>query len=160
MDMELNCPECRSRLKAPEGHEGQQLTCPYCTTVMQVPRNTMVSQQEELLEPEPVGAASDDDRRPCPMCGELISPQALKCRFCGEIFDPELKRAQKPESGPDDDLTSGEWVFGILCGGLACIFGLVWLIQGKKKGGKLIAVSIVSQLVFGFIRALAEAGSR
>jgi rubredoxin len=101
-------------------------------------------------------SAATDDRRPCPMCGEFIPPQALKCRFCGEIFDPELKKAQKPESGPNDDLTSGEWIFGILCSGIACITGIVWLVQGKKKGGKLILVSLVSSFILNFIQALAK----
>jgi ribosomal protein S27E len=166
--MDLKCPECGSRVKAPDEQAGQQITCPYCTTVVRTPLNMAASQQEELLEPEPVGAAepalggnsaSSDDRRPCPMCGEFIPPQALKCRFCGEIFDPELKKAQKPESGPDDDLTPGDWLFGILCGGIACIFGVVWAIQGKKKGGKMILLSLASQIVLSVIRAAAETGT-
>jgi hypothetical protein len=62
---------------------------------------------EEILEAEEVAPrsfADDDpaddapheahavgeDRRPCPMCGEMIQRNAVKCRFCGEVFDKSM----------------------------------------------------------------------
>ena len=53
---------------------------------------------------------------------------------------------------------AAEIVFGILCGGLACIFGIVWLIQGKKKGGKLIVLAIVSNIIIRGLLFLATGG--
>jgi hypothetical protein len=35
--------------------------------------------------------SSGGERKPCPMCGEMIAPNAPKCPFCGEIFDPRLR---------------------------------------------------------------------
>src|SRR5262245_35304317 len=35
--------------------------------------------------------ASPQDRKPCPMCGEMIAASAVKCRFCGHYLDPSLK---------------------------------------------------------------------
>lgn len=187
MAMALICTGCGQSLSVPETSAGRLISCPYCGTVMDPPQAPPpASQQQELLEPEvlpesasspfggsagaPGGApnvpqrALEDagDRRPCPMCGELINTAALKCRFCGEIFDPELKKAQKASqgdtAGPDDDLSASEWIFSILCGSIACIVGIVWLIQGKKKGGKMILVALVSQAILGLIQALAAAG--
>jgi len=44
----------------------------------------------------PPGADSPTvDRRPCPICGEMIPATAAKCRFCGEIFDSTLTNANK-----------------------------------------------------------------
>jgi rubredoxin len=55
---------------------------------------------EELLEPSgrPV-APGENDRRPCPMCGEMIVASALKCRFCGEIFDESLAASEQRRTG-------------------------------------------------------------
>jgi len=47
----------------------------------------------------------------------------------------------------DDNLTTADWVLAILCSGIGCILGIVWLIQGKKKAGKMIGIS----LLFGIL---------
>ena len=45
---------------------------------------------------EPVADGEDEsDRRPCPMCGEMVKASAAKCRYCGEIFDEDLRRLEK-----------------------------------------------------------------
>jgi hypothetical protein len=45
------------------------------------------------------GSRCDQDRRPCPVCGEMIVATAAKCRFCGEILDETVKRVGKAKSG-------------------------------------------------------------
>jgi len=176
MNFDIGCPGCGRTLSVPTESGGQDFTCNSCNTVMTVPlfeaappaeQPPMQMQQvtqEELLDPVPVPEApnpaakpvdTSGPRRPCPMCGEQISTKALKCRFCGEVLDPDLE-ALSNKPNPDDNLTSSEWVFGILCSGIACITSIVWMIQGKKKGAKLLAVSLVTQFVFAIFQAMAK----
>jgi DNA-directed RNA polymerase subunit M/transcription elongation factor TFIIS len=44
-------------------------------------------------------AVRTEKRKPCPMCGEMISGSAAKCRFCGEVFDERVKRSGRRRSG-------------------------------------------------------------
>jgi predicted RNA-binding Zn-ribbon protein involved in translation (DUF1610 family) len=112
----------------------------------------------------PAGASSSgggEQRKPCPMCGEMIPTTAMKCRFCNTIFDPKLRKAEakrktKTYDASDEDLSGAEWVACFLCSGIACIFGIVWMIQGKPKGKKMFFVSLAVQLVIGAIRAAIE----
>jgi hypothetical protein len=120
---------------------------------------------DEILSPppsqstaSPAGAGPEPGRRPCPECGEMIVAGAAKCRFCNAIFDPSLKvRASNKVYGPSDaDLSTGDWVFCILCGGIACIVGIVYAIQGKPKGMKMVGVSLVAGVLWGVIRVIIE----
>jgi hypothetical protein len=43
----------------------------------------------------------------------------------------------------DDDLGTGHWILAALCSGLGCGLGLLWLIQGKPKGAKLMGASLL-----------------
>jgi hypothetical protein len=94
--------------------------------------------------PPPAQAADDggQPRRPCPECGELIVADAAKCRFCGAVFDPGLKRqsAKKKRSAQDENLTTSDWVICILCGTIGCIGGIIYAIQGKPKGMKMVGI--------------------
>jgi hypothetical protein len=80
------------------------------------------------------------------MCGEMIVATAAKCRFCGEIFDPTLKRARRTRK-EEEDLSTGDIVVALLCGWIGCIAGIVWMIQGKPKGWKMLLLSFVSGIV-------------
>ena len=69
----------------------------------------------------PGPAEESGDRKPCPVCGEMIKEAARKCRFCGEILDatlgaepvdPELiKRFRREIHG-----LGGIWIFFGICG--------------------------------------------
>lgn len=39
---------------------------------------------------------STTDRKPCPLCGEMIAAAARKCRFCGESFDAPASETDTP----------------------------------------------------------------
>lgn len=118
-----------------------------------------------VASPQPVEQQSaDDGRRPCPMCGEMIVATAAKCRYCGEVFDPTLKKAKskkkkkKSYDREDEILTGGEIAVGIICSLVGCIAGLVWMIQGKPKGLKMVGLSIVADIVKSVIVAAFKAG--
>ena len=96
------------------------------------------------------------DKKPCPMCGEMIRAAAAKCRFCGEVFDARLKKKKSKGSGDDSDMTAGDWIIAVLCSGIGCIAGIVWSIQGKKKGPKMIGVSLGFAVLWNVIQILLE----
>jgi hypothetical protein len=91
----------------------------------------------------------------CRFCGEPIRLNAIKCRHCGE-YQRDEDRKVASQGSERDALTTAEIVFGILCGGIACIVGIVWALQGKPKGKKLILLSILSMIVWTFIRLMIE----
>jgi hypothetical protein len=145
--------------------------CPYCQTHLQVPEPVaepeVPIQAEELpgdtyaMQP-PTTTPTANDRRPCPMCGEMIKLDAVKCRFCGEVFDRTLKQIEKKKHyrAENADLTPAEWLVAILCANIGCIVSIVWMIQGKPKGTKMFVVSLCAQFAWaiaGFlIRMAAE----
>lgn len=104
--------------------------------------------------------SSDPSRRPCPACGEMILKDAAKCRFCGEVFDGTLARSGRKSSKDDDDMTVVDWLLAIFCGGIGCIVAIVYLVQGKKKGGKMlgitIAISIGWQIISFILQEIAK----
>lgn len=103
---------------------------------------------------------AEPNRKPCPACGEMIVATASKCRFCGEILDARALKVKgvrsTASSSTDDDMTTGDWVVAVLCSGIGCIAGIVWMIQGKPKGAKMVGVSILFALGWGAIRAVLQ----
>src|SRR5262245_22873173 len=162
MSISFQCTNCGKKLKAPDSAAGKTSTCPGCGKMVTCPEPVYEAEPIEMsLEPEkpagfnPYGDLDDDKeygvvsepaapeppsegRRPCPMCGEMILTTAAKCRYCGEVFDATLKKAKgkkkKKHSAEDADLSGSEIVIGILCSGIGCIMGVIWMIQGKPKG--------------------------
>lgn len=166
MAIQVPCPGCHAVLKTADSSAGKRAKCPKCGTIVQIPELAKPEPEEEILEPElsdgMLGFSDEEyeleeqqqppspteDRKPCPMCGELIAAKAVKCRHCGEIFDPVLKKQakkQKSHSSEDEDLSVGEWVLAILCSNIACIFAIIWMIQGKPKGTKMLIAALAAQ---------------
>ncbi|MBI3831068.1 MAG: hypothetical protein HY291_16230 [Planctomycetes bacterium] len=126
----------------------QQLGCPTRQAVAAAAQGSLA----------PAAAAATGDTKPCPYCGEQIIKAAKKCRFCGEFLNPadRLKQEKLASAATgDDQLSSTEWVFGILFGIclplIPCIFALIWMAQGKKKGTTMLVISLVG---FGINLAL------
>jgi hypothetical protein len=179
--IEIKC-QCGKVLKAPDSMAGKRAKCPACGTVLVVPAaEEEILEAEEIAPPvddDPYGlrgaldeeaayqlanpqpakqTPSSEDRRPCPACGEMIPVAAAKCRFCNEVFDSRLKKkTKKSRSGDssDDDLGTTDWVLCVLCGGIACIMGIVYMIQGKPKGIKMIGVSIGIGVLWNILGAV------
>ena len=103
-------------------------------------------------------AADGQTRQPCPACGEMIVVGAKKCRFCKTIFDPMLKlqESKTTYASNDADLSTLDWLFCILCAGIACIFGIIYAVQGKPRGMKMVKVSIATIVVCFIINVILE----
>jgi predicted RNA-binding Zn-ribbon protein involved in translation (DUF1610 family) len=179
MPISFQCPNCGKKLKAPDSAAGTTSTCPSCGSKLTCPEPLYDAEVVEMGPPpgkpagfDPFGDIDDDKprglpqpaaaepssegRRPCPMCGEMIVATAAKCRYCGEVFDSTLKKAKgkkkSKKHGPEDeDLSTSEVVVAVLCSGIGCIAGIVWMIQGKPKGLKMFGISIVMVVVWNVI---------
>ncbi|MFN0195394.1 MAG: hypothetical protein ACKVT0_01510 [Planctomycetaceae bacterium] len=151
---------------------GKRVRCKACQEVFEVPLLSASESQEEIYDAEVEGDNDPDlvdiddyvvdDQKPCPACGEMIRKTATKCRFCGEIFDPILKKQAKKRqrssgnADADEDLSTGDYIVAILCSGIGCIAGIVWMIQGKPKGSKMFFISFGMQIFWGVIQAVVQ----
>ncbi|MBC7815372.1 MAG: hypothetical protein IAG10_00570 [Planctomycetaceae bacterium] len=155
MSIRISCDSCGKQLKVRDEAAGRRVKCPDCGSVVQIPEPDDVMDAEAADDnPFAGGDISSDgaeyDRKPCPACGEMIVKTAAKCRYCGEIFDPALKKKAKAKSrrssggyaDDGDDMSTGDWVAALICSGIGCIAGIVWMIQGKPKGTKMFLVSL------------------
>jgi hypothetical protein len=176
--IQVTCPSCKSKFNAPDAAAGKKTKCPKCAGVIQIPEpvsepaveaeifdaveepKSVFSDEDFEVDTPPLPATTGGDRKACPMCGEMIQKDAVKCRYCGEVFDPILRKKEKKlkaSSAGDDDLSAGEWVVAVLCSTIGCIAGIVWMIQGKPKGKKMFLVSLGMNIFWGVVRAIVEA---
>jgi uncharacterized RDD family membrane protein YckC/predicted RNA-binding Zn-ribbon protein involved in translation (DUF1610 family) len=93
---------------------GKKAKCPGCGATVEVPAAQEEILEAELAEPAPAAPSNlgslldetdayelehpqaaaqptEESRRPCPACGEMIIATAAKCRFCGEVLDRTLR---------------------------------------------------------------------
>jgi hypothetical protein len=149
-----NCPACQMTMHLSCFEQAKGCTNPECPK--SVAHQKASSTEAPLEEAAP---AQGEDMVECKFCGELIKKKARKCKHCGELVGTAARAVEaekKAQEVKDTNLTTTEIIFGVLCGGIACIVGLVWAIQGKKKGWKLMAIGIGVQILFGIISALVQ----
>ena len=60
--------------------------------------------------------------------------------------------SQRGGYGDDSSLGIGDWILAALCGGIACILGIVWMVQGKPKGAKMVGISLMFALFWNIVR--------
>ena len=166
MAIKATCGSCGKQISVRDDAAGKRAKCPDCGAAIPIPAaaeddiwDAEEHEDDDANAPKLPAKKSLEttagDRKPCPECGEMIVKTAAKCRFCGEIFDPALKKAKRKladETG--EEMSTGDWVVAVLCSGIGCIAGIVWMIQGKTKGPKMLGVSVAFMFLWGAIRAI------
>jgi hypothetical protein len=168
----VTCPTCKGVFNAPDSAAGKRAKCPTCGGVIDIqappppPEEVLDAEVETAsrfddddfdVEPPADLPAAIGDRKPCPMCGEMIQKDAVKCRYCGEIFDPVLRASEQKKaraSDPDSTMTALDWVLAIICSNIACILGIIWMVQGKPKGKIMILAAILANVGWAIIGAI------
>lgn len=113
---------------------------------------------------------NQQERKPCPFCGEMILQIAVKCRYCGEFLDPS-QRPEAPSPPParmtvSDGVRVGVGMFiklplilTAIAAGLFILFLLFgWLTRSEDVATKLERESglCFSSAPTGFERAMEE----
>src|SRR3954469_25107004 len=75
----------------------------------------------EELDAIPVSA---EERKPCPMCGEMIAASAKKCRYCGHYLDPSV-RPKSTSSTTDQFLMPVNRPISAIAAGYLGLFSLL-----------------------------------
>ena len=153
-----NCQSCRSTMHQSCRESANGCANPQCPTFAGA---YALAPQAAAISPAAAAAPAGDagDLVECRFCGEKIKARARKCRFCGEFQsagDRRVRKRRGAAAAGDDNLTAAEIVFGIICSGIACIVGLVWMIQGKKKGGKLFLIALITSIIATVIQLAAK----
>ena len=106
MSIQVVCPSCKAAFKASETAAGKQARCPKCSGVIEIPAaGAAAAADDEIVDAEEASSQSLGDdaadeafagltdptgRKPCPLCGEMIVSDAVKCRYCGEVLDKSM----------------------------------------------------------------------
>ncbi len=62
-------------------------------------------------------------------------------------YDDFERRRGRDRDYQDSNLSAGEWLVAIICSTIGCIIGIIWLIQGNPKGGKMLGFSILFDVI-------------
>jgi hypothetical protein len=101
---------------APDSAAGKRAKCPTCSGVIQIPTKAVeevvdalpepasaFDDEDYAVEPAPAAVAVAEDRKHCPMCGEMIAAKAVKCRYCGEVLDASMRSFVQSAAGDVGD---------------------------------------------------------
>ena len=167
MTIELNCPHCDKFLRTTDDKAGQTAKCPGCGELITIPAAGELVHTEQIeAEPADDSPGGSDERKPCPLCGEMIRKEARKCRYCGEEIDGGVREPDEkdPTSLELSDVLSASWELfkqhmGVAIGGLVLagilqyipFFGIGIAAQIAEHGGADAQPIAVAALVCMFL---------
>ncbi|HEX7448048.1 MAG TPA: hypothetical protein VF306_10915 [Pirellulales bacterium] len=75
-------------------------------------------------------------------------------------FDTAPREADARRRARDSELQVSDWVLAVLCSSIGCIMGIIWLIQGKPKGGKMVGISLLFVFLWNILRVALQSALR
>jgi len=97
MTIRLQCEDCGSKIKAPEGAEGRRIKCPRCGAILRAPTQSNDSQDTHALETESAESES-----------ALDSLAAVSEISDSEMSDSEISDSEMSDSDIDENPQSDE----------------------------------------------------
>lgn len=82
MSIEVDCPACGKRLKAPARLAGKRAKC-RCGAVLQVPTGNVGTDEPDVLAIEALAGEESAADLKCPSCGVSLMADAQLCTACG-----------------------------------------------------------------------------
>lgn len=153
----VSCPQCGKVLQGRASMAGKRVKCPACSQVLVLPGG-----QEEAAAVQPAvhqpladqpqsswfDQAMDDYviARPPPSREPVVAaanPYAAPTTLGSGTISPRRRSAWS-----NDELSSTDWILVILCTNIACIIGIIRLIQGKPK---MIVAALTANVIWFFI---------
>lgn len=159
MSTSIQCVHCSKIIPISKKLAGRKGKCPGCKEISRIPADLTV-----------FNPLSDAPRSmSCPVCHEEIPSGSIQCDYCNENFfvvidgqkSLELEN-EKPETLPsetendaDSQLRNGDILIATLSGTVSVILGVIWMFQRKRKGKKMLALSVflnvtAVMIAFGF----------
>lgn len=160
MSFVVSC-QCGKQFRVKDDQAGKKAKCPGCgsSLLLQPPPPPPPAAEEsdpfanfdlEAAAAMERNAVVDENQGPLLTAPPPIPPPSAGGRAAPLAYArPPVKRVALPG---DSDMGVGEWLLCIFCGGIACIVGIVYLVQGKPKGGKMIGFGILFNLLWGIVQ--------
>jgi hypothetical protein len=160
MPISCECPECGKRLKAADSAAGKKAVCPGCGAAVRIPlpESPDLAGDEFNIHDVDVSSGIDeivDDRVPCPMCGEMIKPEAVRCRHCGENLKSARRKGRRSGHDPSMPVTV---IVSIVIEGLFIAFNALGilgnLMQSNFPGacGSVFRIAVNVIVLIGLIQ--------
>lgn len=171
----VDCGQCRHPMTVPAQKAGTgiqarkstrqiRFTCPHCQTFFEVDSSLAGRAVDcgQCKRPMSVPNQSDAAFRSGDPDQDLPS---FERDYIDDRYDrsvPDIRRypGQSDPTYSDLEMTPVDWVLCTLCAGIGCLVGLYLLSQGKPKAGKMVAISILSAIIWTGIRLALSGGFR
>jgi hypothetical protein len=160
----VSCPQCGKVLQGRASMAGKRVKCPACSQVLVLPGGQEEAAAMQPAVHQPLAEQPQSSWFDQAMDDYVIAKPSGSREPVVHAANPYLAPAnvgggaalKRSRSSGDSDLTLFDWMIVVFFGGIACILGIIWMIQGNPKGGKMILAVLmvgVAWVVFVFVLA-------